>query len=72
VRIVEYTVNNPNLVGYGERHRLITTILDYEQVPALEIAWAYHERWEIEMTIDEIDTHKDLDPDLCVLKNQLG
>lgn len=60
VRIVEYTVNDPALVGYGERHRLITTLLNFEEAPALELAWAYHERWEIEMTIDEIDTHQRL------------
>lgn len=58
VRMVEYTISEPNLVGYGERHRLVTTLLDCEQAPALEIAWAYHTRWEIEMTIDEIDTHQ--------------
>jgi len=58
VRIVEYTVSEPSLVGYGERHRLITTLLNFEEAPALELAWAYHERWEIEMTIDEIDPHQ--------------
>lgn len=58
VRIIEYTVSDPALVGYGERHRLITTLLNFEEAPALAIAWAYHERWEIEMTIDEIDTHQ--------------
>ncbi len=58
VRIIEYTVSDPALVGYGERHRIITTLLDYEQAPASEVAWAYHERWETLMTIDEIDTHQ--------------
>ena len=36
----------------------ITTLLNFEEAPALELAWAYHERWEIEMTIDEVDTHQ--------------
>lgn len=58
VRIVEYTITEPGLAGYGQTHRLITSLLDFELAPALEIAWAYHQRWEIEMTIDEIDTHQ--------------
>jgi hypothetical protein len=34
--------------------------LDPEECPALELVWAYHERWEIEVTIDEVDTHQRL------------
>ena len=60
VRIIEYTILDPALPGYGERHRLITTLLDPESCPALDLAWAYHERWEIEVTIDEMDTHQRL------------
>ena len=60
VRIVEYTILDPALPGYGERHRLITTLLDPEACPALDLACAYHERWEIEITIDEVDTHQRL------------
>ncbi len=60
VRIVEYTITDPALPGYNEVHRLITTLLDPEACPALELVWAYHERWEIEVTIDEVDTHQRL------------
>jgi len=60
VRIIAYTVTDPALPGYGEAHRLITTLLDPETAPALELACAYHERWEIEVTVDEIDTHQRL------------
>ncbi len=60
VRIVEYTITDPALPGYDEVHRLITTLLDPETCPAQELAWAYHERWEIEVTIDEVDTHQRL------------
>ncbi len=60
VRIVEYTITDPQLHGYAERHRLVTSLLDPETAPALEIACAYHERWEIELVIDEIDTHQRL------------
>jgi len=60
VRIIEYTINDPALPGYGEKHRLITTLLDHEACPDLELVCAYHERWEIELVIDEVDTHQRL------------
>lgn len=60
VRIVEYTILDPALPGYGERHRLVTTLLEPEAYPALDLACAYHERWEIEVVIDEVDTHQRL------------
>jgi len=60
VRIVAYTILDPALPGYGEVHRLVTTLLDPGLAPALELAWAYHERWEIEIVIDEVDTHQRL------------
>lgn len=60
VRLVEYTLTDPHLDGYGQHYRLITSLLDPEIAPALEIACAYHERWEIELVIDEVDTHQRL------------
>ncbi len=60
VRIVEYTITDPALPGYGETHRLLTTLLESVAAPALELACAYHERWEIELIIDETDTHQRL------------
>ena len=60
VRIIEYTLTDPALPGYGERHRLVTTLLDPETYPALDLACAYHERWESELVIDETDTHQRL------------
>ena len=60
VRIVEYTITDPALVGYGEVHRLVTTLLNPVVAPALEVACAYHERWESEVVIDELDTHQRL------------
>lgn len=58
LRLIEYTVRDPALPGYGEHRRLITSLLDEEAYPALELARLYHERWEVEITIDEIDTHQ--------------
>jgi hypothetical protein len=60
VRIIAYTVTDPALVGYGELHRLVTTLLNPRLAPALEVACAYHERWEGEIVIDELDTHQRL------------
>lgn len=60
VRIIEYTLTDPNRPGYGQIHRLMTSLLDPKQCPALELVCAYHERWEVEITIDEVDTHQRL------------
>jgi hypothetical protein len=60
VRIVEYTLTDPTLPHYGEVHRLVTTLLDNKACPALEMVCAYHERWEVELAVDEIDTHQRL------------
>ncbi len=60
VRIITYTIKDPALPGYGETHRLLTTLLSHQLYPALDLACAYHERWEIELVIDEIDTHQRL------------
>jgi hypothetical protein len=58
IRVITYTISDPSLPGYGENHRVITTILNPQVAPAHAIACAYHERWEIEVVIDEIDTHQ--------------
>ena len=41
-------------------HRLVTTLLDPQQAPALDLIVLYHQRWEIELCIDEIKTHQRL------------
>jgi Transposase DDE domain len=43
-----------------QKHRLLTTLLDPLQAPALEICLLYHERWEIELAIDELKNHQRL------------
>jgi hypothetical protein len=60
VRIIEYTIDDPNRPGHGQVHRLLTTLLDPGMYPALNLIPLYHERWEIEVAIDEIDTHQRL------------
>ena len=55
VRAVEYMIDNR--VG-GELFCLITTILDPEFAAAVELAAAYAQRWEIELSFDEIEIHQ--------------
>ena len=55
VRVIDYRLKD--VPGSEALYRLITTILDHEQAPAAELAALYHERWEIETTLDELKTH---------------
>jgi len=57
VRVIEYEVPDREGNGKQEIIRLITTILDPHDIPAVELAAAYHERWEYEGLVDEIKTH---------------
>jgi hypothetical protein len=59
VRVIEYTLDDPQRTGHGEKHRLMTNLLDYEMFPAFELACYYHERWEEELVFDEQKTHLD-------------
>jgi len=58
VRIIEYTFDDPGRPGSGERHRLLTTLLDGAPDPAETLIVLYHERWEEEVTLDELKTHQ--------------
>jgi hypothetical protein len=55
VRVIEYRLKD--VAGAEPIYRLITTILDPQLAPAKELAALYHERWEIETTLDELKTH---------------
>lgn len=57
VRVIEYTLDDPERVGHGEMHRLVTTLLDEKEHPAETLIVLYHERWEEELAIDEAKTH---------------
>src|SRR3954468_18711410 len=57
VRVIEYTHDDPNRPGAGERHRLITDLTNPDHMPAHEAPLVYHERWEEELAFDEIKTH---------------
>lgn len=59
VRVIEYTLDDPQRTGHGETHRLLTNLLDETAAPALELIVLYHERWEEELVFDEQKTHQD-------------
>lgn len=54
VRVIEYTIDSD---AEPQTYRLITSLLDIVLFPALLLAVEYHQRWEIENTIDELKTH---------------
>lgn len=56
VRVIEYALQG-SATPTEDSYRLITTLLDAEQAPGLELAALYHERWEIEGVFDEFKTH---------------
>jgi hypothetical protein len=55
VRVIEYAL--PGLDDAQPRYRLLTTLLDPQRAPAMELAALYHQRWEIESVFDELKTH---------------
>ncbi len=58
VRIISYRVTDERLGEPEQVYRLVTTLLNPRTAPALALIALYHERWEIELVIDEIKTHE--------------
>jgi len=54
LRVIEYTIDSE---PEPKTYRLITSLLDRQLYPALLLAREYHQRWEVENTIDELKTH---------------
>lgn len=57
IRVIEYTLDDPDRVGCGELHRLTTSLMDPHVHPADELIVLYHQRWEVELAFDELKTH---------------
>lgn len=55
VRVIEYQL--PGVPDAAPRYRLMTSLLDPTQAPALELAALYHQRWQVEAVFDELKTH---------------
>jgi hypothetical protein len=56
IRVIEYTLTAERVPGYGERFRLVTTLIDPKPYPAKKLIQLSHERWEIESAIDACKT----------------
>ncbi|RPI63667.1 MAG: IS4 family transposase [Planctomycetaceae bacterium] len=59
VRVIKYTLDDPQRVGHQEEHVLLTDLLDEIEYPARELIPGYHWRWEHELVFDEQKTHQD-------------
>lgn len=58
VRVIRYTLDDPQRTGHGQIHTLLTTLLDAAAYPATELILLYHQRWEQELVYDEQKTHQ--------------
>ncbi len=57
-RLIRYTLDDPARPGHRLEHRLVTSLLDPVAAPARALISAYHQRWEIELVVDELKTHQ--------------
>lgn len=60
VRVISYRLTDPARPHHGTVRRLVTSLLDPQEYPAADLVCAYHERWEVEGTIDELASHQRL------------
>jgi hypothetical protein len=60
VRVIEYRITDERLGEPEKVYRLATTWLNPRTAPARELIDCYHERWEVEVVLDEIKTHQRL------------
>jgi hypothetical protein len=60
VRVIEYRITDARLGEPEQIYRLATTWLNPRPAPALDLIACYHERWEVEVILDEIKTHQRL------------
>ena len=51
MRMIEYRIGN------NESVRLLTDLMDPDLFPAVELATLYHQRWECELSYDELKNH---------------
>ncbi len=54
IRVIEYSIE---VNGVEQTYRLMTDLMDTTMFAALLLAQEYHQRWELENTLDEFKTH---------------
>ena len=57
IRVIEYRIENLNYPKAEIRYCLITSLLEPQKFCAKLLAAEYHQRWEVENTIDEFKVH---------------
>lgn len=60
-RVIEYSITAPSTgqsQGETETIRLITSLADHQTSPAVELAALYHQRWEFELSLREIEMYQ--------------
>jgi Transposase DDE domain len=86
LRVIEYTLDPPLAQQLKQLahstpsrpcdptqvHRLVTTVLDPQPYPARALILCSHERWEIELWVDELKTHLRLSPHPLRSRTPLG
>jgi hypothetical protein len=55
MRLIEYSFTDPALPSCEQKRRLLTTLLDPQEAPAVELIALYHERWEVERVVAELE-----------------
>jgi len=60
LRVIEYRITDERLGEPEKVYRLATTWLNPCTAPAHALIDCYHERWEVEVVLDEIKTHQRL------------
>jgi hypothetical protein len=58
VRVIAYDLDDSGRPQAEPLYRLVTSILDPERAPAHELAALYAERWEVEISINEVKTYQ--------------
>ena len=58
IGVIEYRLTDERLGEPGKVYRLATTWLNAPTAPAMELIVLSHERWEMEVALDEIKTHQ--------------
>jgi len=54
LRLLHYTLADPQRPGHRAAVRLLTSLLDPVQYPAEDLILLYHQRWEFELGLDEL------------------
>lgn len=57
-RLIRSTLNDPHRPGQWMEQRLVTSLLDPAIASAQDLIVAYHQRWEVELVVDELKTHQ--------------